>query len=196
MGRASRAVVPVLLGLVGAGLGLLAGLAVHWFVVEPSDDELREIAATLNPAGFTIVGEPAVSGKWAPSFERGVIHFDATSPEPFTLGEVADGLRAGGWAVRGTVAPSDVRGRVVADRDGLVAEVFLLSSNPTERATMASVSLGRGPGGALFDVTVAAGTLVGAGVAVGAVLAARRVRSNRDARRVRAAPPTWEPDPW
>ncbi len=178
MGRASRAVVPVLLGLVGAGVGLLVGLAVHWYVVEPSDDELRVVAESLTPAGFTPGSEPVVSGKWAPSFERGVMHFDATALAPVTLGTVAEGLRADGWVVRGTVDPSQVKGEVVAERDGLVASVFVLRER-TEGATMASVKLGRGPKRTAFGLTVASGALVGAGVAVGAVAVRRRMLSDR-----------------
>lgn len=51
----------MLLGVLGAVAGLLAGLVLHWSVVQPSDDDLRAAARTLTPAWFAPAHEPVVT---------------------------------------------------------------------------------------------------------------------------------------
>lgn len=166
----------MLAGLLGALLGVVAALVVHWAVIQPSDDELRGIARTLTPSGFTLDHEPVVSGAW-PLSSRGVLHVDATSPELATLGAVADGLRAGGWWVE-DVDPDDGTGYVHATRDGVRATVFLASGSGAHDTT-ASISVGRGPQGTSLAAAAVVGVVAGAAVGAGAVVAARRVRAGR-----------------
>lgn len=176
-GRGRRTVTPVLLGVLGAVAGLLAGLVLHWSVVQPSDDDLRAAARTLTPAWFAPAHEPVVTGAWAPSLDRGVVRWDATSPGSATLVSIADGLREGGWEVDDVDAAS-VEGEVQASRGDLVASVSLTPPRPG-RPTTAVVSVGRGPQATSLRVLAVAGALVGAGAGAGGVLGARRWRGSR-----------------
>jgi hypothetical protein len=174
--KASKSVLPVVVGVAGAVLGVLAALLVHWFVIQPSDAELRDVAETLTPTGFTASHEPVVTGQWAPSLTRGVVHVDATSPSAVPLGEVADGLRADGWAVGDDMDAAADEGRLVAPRDGLVATVSL-SPTPDGAGSTASISVGRGPQATSLTTATVGGALIGATVGSGTVLAIRRGRT-------------------
>lgn len=176
MGKASRSVAPVLVGFAGAALGVLAALLVHWFVIQPSDAELRDVAETLTPSGFTMIHEPVVTGKWAPSLTRGAVHVDATSPHATTLGQVAEGLRADGWDVPDGVDAAADGGRLVAPRDGLVATVSLSPASDGADST-ASISVGRGPQASSLTIATVVGALIGAMFGCGAVIAVRRARA-------------------
>ncbi|NKY08900.1 hypothetical protein [Cellulomonas hominis] len=174
--RVRRALAPVLLGLVGAVVGLVAGLALHWSVVQPSDDDLRAAARTLTPAEFTRAHEPVVTGAWAPSLDRGVVRWDATSLGFATLGTLADGLRDAGWAVdEDAVDASALEGEVDAVRGDLVVSVSLSPMLP-DRPTTVVVTVGRGPQATALRVLVAGGVVAGASLGAGGVLAARRWR--------------------
>jgi hypothetical protein len=163
---------PALTCLLGAVVGIVAALLVHWFVVQPSDDELLAVAHTVVPSGFDLVGEPAISGAWAPSFTRGTAHVDATTWSRVTVDEVADELKGDGWDVE-ELDVSVPEGRTVGSRDGLVASVHLLPG-PGDGKTRASVGVRRGPQQMSVVIPVAAGALVGAGLGGGAVITARR----------------------
>lgn len=175
MGRASRSVAPALVCFAGAALGVLAALLVHWFVIRPSDAQLRDVAETLTPSGFTVIHERVVTGEWAPSLTRGVVHVDATSLRATTLGQVAEGLRADGWDVPDGVDAAADGGRLVAPRDGLVATVSLSPASDGADST-ASISVGRGPQASSLTIATAVGAVIGALIGCGAVLAARRAR--------------------
>jgi hypothetical protein len=165
----------VLVGFAGAVLGVLAALLVHWFVIQPSDAELQDVAASLTPSGFTAIHEPVVSGEWAPSFTRGVVHVDATSSLAATLGEIAEGLRADGWDVPDGVDAAADGGRIVAARDGLVATVSLSPASDAADST-ASISVGRGPQASSLTIATVVGAVIGALIGCGGVLAVRRAR--------------------
>jgi hypothetical protein len=174
MGRLPRAVAPALAGVLGAVVGIVIALALHWHVIETSDDELLAATEVVVPAGFAPIGEPVISGAWAPSFTRGVAHVDATASTAVTLGEIAEQLRAGGWTV-GDVDAFAMKGDVRAERGRLVASVSVSARD--DRPATASVSVRRGPAEPSLGVAVVAVAVAGAGV--GVVLTARCRRSRR-----------------
>ncbi|MBO0898743.1 hypothetical protein J1G44_07110 [Cellulomonas sp. zg-ZUI199] len=157
MGRGARAVV-VLLALVLAGVGGVGGAVVHWFVVQPSDDELRAAAADLPLHGFRDVGGRGISGRWAPSFDRGSLHWDAVSESVVTTWDVADALRDEGWTVEDPGDGGVVHGR----RDRVVVDVRPWGLE--DGGTTASIAVGRG------DVPPSPGLTAALGAAVGALL--------------------------
>lgn len=169
MGRAARValVVVVVVAVLCAGLGAGAAAALHWYVVQPSDDELRAVAAGLTLEGFGSTDGRDVSGAWAPSFERGEVHWDAVSERQVTVDDVADELRAQGWAVRTRATPAG-GGTVHGERGRFLTWLTLLEG--ADGGTRASIAVGRGPASPPLGVTV--GTGAGAGAVVGAVCAA------------------------
>lgn len=159
-------VLPAVLGVLGAFVGITAGLWVHWYVVEPGDGELISVARTLVPDGFTPVGEPRVTGPMSVVLERGSVHVDATSPQSTTLGVLATGLQEKGWTLREQVDPARTTGRVKVQREGVLATVFVTDALD-EDVTTASIQVSRGPTSPSLAVTVALGAA--AGIALGAV---------------------------
>lgn len=77
----------VLLAVALAGAGALFGAGLHWWVVQPTDAELIATAREVDLPGFAGADRPRVTGAWAPSFTRGIVHRDAVSTG--TLGESA-----------------------------------------------------------------------------------------------------------
>ena len=164
-----RGVLPVLsavLGVLGAVVGIVAGLWVHWYVVEPGDGELISVARTLVPDGFTPVSEPGVTGQMSVLLERGSVHVDATSLQATTLGVLSTGLQEQGWTLREQVDPARTTGRVKVQRDGLFATVFVTDALYDD-VTTASIQVSRGPSSPSLPVTVALGAA--AGIALGVV---------------------------
>jgi hypothetical protein len=178
--RWSRAVAPALAGVLGAVVGTVAGLVLHWHVFQPSDHELLAAIEVVTPTHFAPIGEPVISGAWAPSFTRGAAHVDASTSVVVTLGEVADELRADGWEVD-DVDPAAVRGDVRAERGGLVATVHL-SPQEEDLQGSASLSVRRGPAEPSIRVAASGGAVAGTGVAVGAALAVRRSAQRGESR--------------
>ena len=164
--RGVHPVLPAVLGVLGALVGIAAGLWVHWYVVEPGDGELISVARTLVPDGFTPVSEPGVTGQMSVLLERGSVHVDATSPQPTTLGVVAIGLQEKGWILREQVDPARTTGRVKVQREGVLATVFVTDAL-FEDVTTASIQVSRGPTSPSLPVTVALGAA--AGIALGVV---------------------------
>ncbi|WP_155855237.1 hypothetical protein [Actinotalea ferrariae] len=164
------AVLRVLLALVLAGAGALLGAAVHWWVVQPSDAELVATARTVGLPGFAGQDQPQVTGAWAPSSARGVVHWDTTSPTPLSPAgtAVVAALEEQGW----TVTESGRTWDVVATRPGRVLTVHLRTA--PDGGTHASVSLERGPTTASLRALVVGGAATGGVVA--AALAAAHAR--------------------
>jgi len=172
MGRWARAALVTLLALALAGVGAAGAAALHWYVVQPSDDDLRAVAAGMTPDGFRDLDEPGVSGAWPVGFERGELHWDAVSDDQVTVDDVAAGMDAAGWTV-------DVdRGReaIDASRGPYVAGVNLGTADGG--GTSASISVGRGETEPSLTLTVALGAALGAvvGVLLGRRLTAPRRR--------------------
>jgi hypothetical protein len=169
-------VAPVLVGFVGAALGVLAALLIHWFVVQPSDAELRDVAETLTPSKFTAIHEPVVTGSWLPSLTRGVVRVSAATPRAATVGEIADGLRADGWALPDDVDAGAGEGWLRATRDGLVVTVDLRQS-PAGPVSTAGISVSRGPQARSLTIATMVGGVAGAVIGSGAVVVVRGSRA-------------------
>lgn len=153
----------VLLAVAVAGAGALLGAAVHWWVLQPSDAELVTTAREVVLPGFAGSDEPRVTGAWAPSFTRGVVHWDAASDEPLGASATATttALRGEGWTVT-EEAVGERSGDVVATRAGLVLSVHLRAASDSE--TRASVELRRGSTTPSLAALVVGGAVFGAGV--------------------------------
>lgn len=163
-------VLRVLLAVAVAGAGALLGAAVHWWVLQPSDVELVTTAREVVLPGFAGSGEPRVTGAWAPSFTRGVVHWDATSDEPLgaSATTTSAALQGEGWMVT-EEGVGERSGDVVATRPGLVLTVHLRAASDSE--TQASVELRRGSTTPSLGGLVVGGTIFGAGA--GTALARR-----------------------
>jgi hypothetical protein len=172
MGRLRRAVAPALATVFGAVVGIVAALVLDWQVIQPSDGEVLATAEAVRPSGYAAIGEPVISGAWAPSFTRGVAHVDASAWTVVTLGEVADELRADGWEV-GEVDLAGVQGDVEAQRGRLATTVYLL---PREEGPpgWASISVRCSSDEPALGAAVGVGAVIGAGFGTGTVLARRR----------------------
>jgi hypothetical protein len=152
--------VTLLLGLVLAGVGAVAGTAFHWFVIEPSDDELLSAAEEVRLTGYT-GDEPALDAFWAPSMTRGSAHWDTVSDGPLDAEAVAADLSDAGWTITGTEpGATNATARVHAVDGRLAAGVFL-SSDP-DGGTHASISVSRRTLPPTLTACVLVGTLVGA----------------------------------
>lgn len=160
----------VLLAVAVAGAGALLGAAVHWWVLQPSDTELVTTAREVVLPGFTGSDEPRVTGAWAPSFTRGVVHWDAASDEPLgaSATTTSTALQGDGWTVTEETV-GERSGDVVATRPGLVLTVHLRAAPDSE--TEASVELRRGATTPSLGALVVGGVVFGAGV--GTALARR-----------------------
>lgn len=96
MSTTRRVVLAAVVALLMAAVGAVGGFAVHWFVLSPTDDELRNEVAKVTPDGLTIVGEPTITGRWAPSLERGDLHWEL-APDPLPAAAVSSRLDEAGW---------------------------------------------------------------------------------------------------
>jgi hypothetical protein len=183
---AVRGALAVVCALCLAGVGAVGAVVVHWYVIQPSDDEVRAVAAGVSLDGFDDVDRSrVVSGAWAPSFERGGVHWDATSHRAVTRADLTADLRRQGWSVQWPSEAED-GARLRGERGAYYVTVSLLPGSAG--TTRASVSVGRG------DVTPSLRLTIWAGVAAGALLgAALGLVLRRPARTTgaRGGPPTW-----
>lgn len=170
-----RVLLASVLALLFAGLGALAGTAVHWKVIQPSDAELLAAAREVTPSGFSATDMLGVSGQWAPSFDRGSVHWDAHSEEAFDSEAVdpAAALTSDGWQVEEVVRTGTMV-EVDASRSGMLVSIRVRSA--PDDGIEASISLtrsGQAPG---LSLVVAAGALLGAvgGAVLGSRLGRRR----------------------
>lgn len=94
-----RVALSVLVAALMAGLGAVGGFVVHWYVLQPSDDELREHVAEVTPDGLTIVSVPTVTGRSAPLLERGDLHWEVAVAEGLPVEVVSSHVEGAGWDV-------------------------------------------------------------------------------------------------
>jgi hypothetical protein len=146
--------------------GALGAAALHWYVVQPSDSELVRAARGIDQSALSPTSDPTVVGRWGPSFDRGMVVWDAAADRPVPGQEVADELEADGW----DVDRIDVLGTsetVRATKAGLDVDVHLRVTGSAQ--TEATWRLTRGDPQPSLTVTVAAGAAVGllAGLALG-----------------------------
>ena len=177
MSRGARVALVVVLALCGAALGAIGATVLHWNVVQPSDDDLRSAARGVSLSGFTTRDSMAVSGAWAPSFDRGVVHWDAVTDRAVTVDDLAAELRAEGWTVDAGQDP-DGSGTLHGVRQPYYLGITLLPAKDV--GATVSVVVGRGqitPSLATsMRLGIAAGGAIGA--CVGVVLVRRYGRSH------------------
>jgi len=175
--RGARVALVVVLALCCAVLGAIGAAALHWNVVQPSDDELRSAAGGVPLDGFHDVGDRVISGAWAPELARGEVVWDAVVDRVVTVGDLAADLRADGWTVS-IRTPWPDRGSIHGERGQFYVTVHLLPGD--QGGTHASVSVGRGLVNPSLATTVWLGIAAGAaiGVCVGLVLARGHCRSH------------------
>ncbi|WP_203668483.1 hypothetical protein [Cellulomonas pakistanensis] len=179
MSAALRTAVAVALALPAAALGGVVAAAAHYTLVQPSDDELRAVAAAVVPEGFAVLEPPTVDGAWAPAFFRGQVFSHARSGAAPDVEGLAASLTGAGWEVT-QVEPEADPGQEVRARRGGVEVVVHLDPRPASRGTDLGVSVRRGEQTPSYPVLVGAGAVLGA--AGGAVSGARlggRLRTRR-----------------
>ncbi len=156
----------VLLALVLGAAGALGGAAFHWYVVQPSDEELLAVAREVDLEGLGPMRPLVIAGKWAPSLDRGRVMWDAESDGAHSRADVIAELDAEGWTVD-RVAERGAADLVSASRDGVELDVRLRASD--WGGTEATVSLARGHAVPSLTATVVLGAVAGAlaGVALG-----------------------------
>lgn len=96
-----RAALVAMIALVAGVAGAVGGFAFHWYVIEPSDEEIIATTLGLAPAGFVVDWGPTVSGAWAPALERGYARMGASSDTDVAVETVVDDLVAKGWTPLG-----------------------------------------------------------------------------------------------
>jgi len=172
MSRGARVALVVVLALCCAVLGAIGAAALHWNVVQPSDDELRSAARGVSLSGFVDRGPRVISGAWAPEFARGEVHWDAVTDRVVTVDDLAAELRTEGWAVDADPDP-DGSGTLDGVRQPYFLGITLLPGNDV--GSMASVYVSRGQVTPSLATTVWLGIAAGGaiGVCVGLVLARR-----------------------
>lgn len=156
MSTFQRVVLAAVVALLMAGAGAVGGFALHWFVLSPSDDELRGEVAKVTPDGLTIVGVPTITGKWAPSLERGDLHWEL-APAPLSAAAVSSHLDEAGWDVEyirpegsstylgATKGPMHLRVRFASpEDDGSAAIGFTLRRRDYPISSGTVVALGSG----------------------------------------------------
>lgn len=152
-----RVLVAVLLAALMAGAGAVAGFALHWNVLQPSDDELRDEVARVTPDNLVIVGEPAITGRWVLSFDRGSLHWDAVGEGRLTASAFARHLEAAGW--QPSLTPVRVGERLVATKGAMSLSVSLSPSVDGD-GTDASIAVTRRP----YPLSLGAASGIGAGL--------------------------------
>lgn len=165
--------VVLVLGIVGAGLGVVGASAIHWWVVTPSDDELLAVARGVSLPGVDDDGSRVLSGAWLPSLRRPEVHWDATARGAVDVGALAASLHDDGWRVLerdGAAARAVLRGA----RGPATIRVHVLP-RPDDR-TLVSTVVSRGTTTPSLTVTLWTGAAAGALLAgwLGAVLGGRR----------------------
>ncbi len=166
-----RVAVGVLFSVLLAAVAAVGAYAFHWYVVQPSDDELVAHARQIELAGLVADGEPVVSGKWAPSFDRGSVVVDATADPTVDGAVVRTALEAQGWedAEVQTGARSQI---VTASRGGVDLAIRVWS--PEGGVVDVTAEVTRGDSSPSLAVTVLLGA--GLGVVAGAWIGARAAR--------------------
>ena len=169
--NARRAALSVLFAVLLAAVGAAAAYAFHWYVVQPSDGELLAQARQIELPGLVTDGDPAVSGKWAPSFDRGSVVFDATADATVDGAVVRTALEAQGWegveVQTGAMSQTVTAARGAIDLDARVWP-------PDAGVVDVTVELMRGDSVPSLSVTVLLGACLG--VVAGAWIGARATR--------------------
>lgn len=161
-----RVALVALVALLMAGAGAVGGFAVHWYVLQPSDDELREHVTEVTPDGAVILGEPTITGAWAPSFERGSLHWEAFADGRLSVAAVAQRLEEAGWTPGPPRQTHSVQ-ELAATKGPLRLDVSLSPVLDAER-TDVGLTITRRPHPISLGMAVALGA--GLGALVGAVL--------------------------
>lgn len=160
MSTVRRAAVAAVVALLVAGTGGLGGFAVHWFVLSPTDDELRAEVAEITPDGLTIVGEPTITGEWAPSLERGDLHWELAPGGP-EVTVLRSHLEEVGWDVD-DAQPRGSSTYLRAAKGPMHLTVRFASTG--DDGSVVGFTLGR------RAYPISSGTTVALGAAVGALL--------------------------
>lgn len=166
-----RAAICVLLAVLLGAVGATAAYAFHWYVVQPSDDELLAQARQIELPGLVTDRDPAVSGKWAPSFDRGSVVLDATADATVDGAVVRTALEAQGW--EGVEVQTGVQSQTVTASRGAV-DVAVRAWSPDAGVVDVTVELMRGDSVPSLTVSVLLGA--GLGVVAGAWIGARATR--------------------
>lgn len=166
-----RAVLGVVLAALLAAVGATAAYAFHWYVVQPSDDELLAQARRIELPGLVIDDDPVVSGTWAPSFDRGSVVLDATADAAVDGAVVQNALQDQGWE-RVEVQTGGSSQTVTASRGAI--DVALRVWSPDAGVVDVTVELMRGDSHPSLSVTVLLGA--GLGAVAGAGVGARATR--------------------
>lgn len=166
-----RAALGAFFAVLVTSVGALAAYAFHWYVVQPSDDELLAHAREIEVPGLVADGEPVVVGAWAPSFDRGSVVLDATADASVDGVVVQAALTSQGWEVveLRTRGPSEI---VTASRGAV--DLVVRVPPPQDGVSTVTVELTRGDVSPSLTVTVLLGT--GLGLAAGAWLGVRVAR--------------------
>ncbi|MDM8084505.1 hypothetical protein QUV83_07005 [Cellulomonas cellasea] len=114
-----------------------------------------------------------ITGKWAPSLDRGRVMWDAESDGAHSGADVMAELEAEGWTVD-RVAERGAADLVSASRDGAELDVRLRASDGG--GTEATVSLARGHAVPSLTTTIVLGAVAGVLVGVALGLSVRRPR--------------------
>lgn len=139
-------------------VGALAGILVHWYVIQPSDEDLKVAARTLSDSPIAPEHEPIASGQWAPSFTRGWVRWDVESGEAPDAEQIEAAVVDAGWRVEKVGAES-----LHANRGAIHLDV---EWRPSGGYWSASVLVDRGRVVPSLTVTVIAGAGLGALAAV------------------------------
>ncbi len=158
----------VLFSVLLAAVGAVGAYALHWYVVQPSDDELVAHARQIELPGLVPDGDPGVSGKWAPSFDRGSVVLDATADPTVDGAVVRTALEAQGW--EDAEVQTGARSQIVTGSRGAV-DVAIRVWSPDEGVVDVTVEVSRGDGVPSLSVTIL--LVAGLGVVAGAWIGAR-----------------------
>lgn len=139
-------------------LGALAGVLVHWHVIQPSDEDLEAAARTLSDSPIASEYEPIASGQFAPTFTRGMVRWDVESDVLFDSVRIETAVAEAGWQVEEVSAES-----LHADRGAIRLDV---EWRPSGEGWRTVVLVDRGRIVPSLTVTVIAGAVLGALAAV------------------------------
>ena len=166
-----RAALVVVVALVAGAIGATGAYAFHWHVIQPSDAELLATAPDLTLPGFVVDWGPGVSGKWAPSLDRGYVRMGVSSDGDVALETIAADLQETGWAVH-TLEKGKVIDDLYADKGAVRLAVTrrVDQSGPTNPAikrkdrTIVEFMVDRGDQSPSLTTTVRLGALLAASV--------------------------------
>lgn len=165
-----RAALVVLVALVAGAVGATGAYAFHWHVIQPSDAEILATAPELTPPGFVVDWGPDVSGKWAPSLDRGYVRMGVSSDDQVTIETIAADLLERGWATD-RLDPGEHLDFLDATKDDLWLHVTRTTGQggvggqvaKRENGTSAEFTLQRGTQSPSLTTTVRLGALLAAG---------------------------------